>query len=67
MIIRKLKDLGIFYKIMGISVIMIVFIILWNLLYFLPQVERIMMTEKQNAVKDVWTLPSARLPITIKG
>lgn len=65
--IRKLKDLGIFYKIMGISVIMIVFIILWNLLYFLPQVERIMMTEKQNAVKDVWTLPSARLPITIKG
>lgn len=51
--IRKLKDLGIFYKIMGISVIMIVLIILWNLLYFLPQVERIMMTEKQNAVKDV--------------
>ncbi len=53
MIIQRLKDLGIFYKIMGISVIFIVLIILWNILYFLPQLERIMMTEKQNAVKDV--------------
>ncbi len=51
--LQKLKDLGIFYKIMGISAVFIVLIILWNLLYFLPQLERIMMQEKQNAIKDV--------------
>ena len=51
--LQKLKDLGIFYKIMGISAVFIVLIVLWNLLYFLPQLERIMMQEKQNAIKDV--------------
>lgn len=51
--IQNLKNLGIFYKIMGISVIVIVVIILWNILYLLPQMERIMLKEKQNAVKDV--------------
>jgi methyl-accepting chemotaxis protein len=51
--IEKLRNLGIFYKIMGISAIAIVVIILWNILYLLPQMERIMLKEKQNAVKDV--------------
>jgi len=51
--IQKLKNLGIFYKIMGISVIVIVVMILWNILYLLPQMERMMLKEKQNAVKDV--------------
>jgi len=51
--LQRLKNLGIFYKIMGISVVVIVVIILWNILYLLPQMERIMLKEKQNAVKDV--------------
>ena len=51
--IAKLRNLGIFYKIMGISAVAIVVIILWNILYLLPQMERIMLKEKQNAVKDV--------------
>lgn len=51
--LQRLKNLGIFYKIMGISVVVIIVIILWNILYLLPQMERIMLKEKQNAVKDV--------------
>jgi len=51
--LQRLKNLGIFYKIMGISVVVIIVIILWNILYLLPQMERVMLKEKQNAVKDV--------------
>lgn len=51
--LHRLKNIGIFYKIMGISVVVIIVIILWNILYLLPQMERIMLKEKQNAVKDV--------------